>query len=208
MNRFFARVVPTGFCWEWQGGMDRYGYGFTSYHGRTSRAHRVAWQLLVGPIPDGLVLDHLCRNRACVNPDHLEPVTLQENLARGRRIRNVQSKRKQPRRIERDAMGRLQRCINDHQLTPDTTLLTLKEGKVRARCMTCQHETQERIRRNSGAPARQRRGSYGPRNLELFAEYWGFTYEEWLARRESLGAESLTFPGGSGWRLQPVSVAV
>ena len=70
-------------CWEWQGAITPDGYGRQSYRGRARRAHRVAYELIVGEIPAGLVLDHLCRNRSCVNPAHLEPVTDRINLLRG-----------------------------------------------------------------------------------------------------------------------------
>ncbi len=78
-------------CWEWTSRRDRGGYGKvvvskgprSERRSRTLRVHRVAYELYVGPIPDGLVIDHLCRNRACFNPDHLEPVTNHENLLRG-----------------------------------------------------------------------------------------------------------------------------
>src|SRR5690606_19098864 len=61
----------------------RDGYGTTHYGGKMHRAHRLGWILTNGPVPDGLVLDHLCRNRACCNPSHLEPVTIGENTRRG-----------------------------------------------------------------------------------------------------------------------------
>lgn len=78
--RFLSRVdTQSGGCWEWQGSVSSAGYG---YLGRTL-AHRRSYELFVGSIPDGLVLDHLCRNAACVNPDHLEPVTQRENVRRG-----------------------------------------------------------------------------------------------------------------------------
>jgi len=83
-ERFWAKVMPTGFCWEWTGGKNAQGYGNFNANRTTHRAHRVAYELMVGPIPAGLVIDHLCRNPSCVNPDHLEPVTPRENTMRGR----------------------------------------------------------------------------------------------------------------------------
>ena len=66
-------------CWTWLGPKDRKGYGRC----RNQAVHRIAYELLVGPIPAGLHIDHLCRNPACCNPTHLEPVTLVENARRG-----------------------------------------------------------------------------------------------------------------------------
>ena len=70
-----------GECWFWLGNVDEYGYGRVG--GRKRRAHRVWFELVRGPIPAGMDLDHLCRNRRCVRPDHLEIVTRQENIRRG-----------------------------------------------------------------------------------------------------------------------------
>lgn len=86
VDRFWAKVDrgADDACWLWTGCITSRGYG--QIRNETDRrvvAHRVAYELLVGPIPEGLTLDHLCRTRACVNPAHLDPVTMRENILRG-----------------------------------------------------------------------------------------------------------------------------
>lgn len=83
-ERFFAMVEKTDDCWLWTGfRRPKGGYGaFRATADKTYAAHRWSYEFLVGPIPDGLTIDHLCRNPPCVNPAHLEPVTIQENIAR------------------------------------------------------------------------------------------------------------------------------
>ena len=77
------RFMPSG-CVEFTGAISSTGYGHVLRDGKMVGVHRAAYELLVGPIPDGLHIDHLCYNRPCVNPTHLEPVTMQENLRRAR----------------------------------------------------------------------------------------------------------------------------
>lgn len=73
---------PDG-CWPWLGSKNRDGYGRCKVNRKTKLAHRIAWELLRGAFPAGLVTDHLCRNRACCNPAHMEAVTIGENVRRG-----------------------------------------------------------------------------------------------------------------------------
>jgi len=88
-ERFWEKVAPNlhGGCWQWTGavgaGGKEGGYAQMRDAGRTLYAHRLSYETLVGIVPDGLHLDHLCRNRRCVNPLHLEPLTCRENLLRG-----------------------------------------------------------------------------------------------------------------------------
>lgn len=101
--RFWTHVDKSGDCWLWTGGRDRYGYGKAGW-GATYRtkAHRVAWRLTYGEFPaEGLTLDHLCRNRLCVRPEHLQAVTRGENVRRG-------------------LLGALRtHCRRGHELTPE-----------------------------------------------------------------------------------------
>lgn len=110
-------------CWPWSGYRNDDGYGQVRVDGKVRGAHRVAWEILRGEIPDGLELDHLCRNRACVNPWHLDPVTKRVNWERG-------------------AIGALSRgdhCRRGHEFTQENTSWHRDGGQLRRRCRTCNH---------------------------------------------------------------------
>ena len=83
-NSFEAKILRTATCWLWTGAVQSRGYGSVGIGGKTYLAHRVAYERFVGPIPEGLTINHLCGVKRCVNPAHLECVTLADNNAHAR----------------------------------------------------------------------------------------------------------------------------
>ena len=111
-------------CMDWWGFIQRDGYGSVFRNGVTIPVHRAAYEYVNGPIPEGLVIDHLCRNRSCVNPDHMEPVTRKTNTLRGTSP------------MARNARKR--RCHKGHWFTPEnTTVRRSVQGGLYRVCKRC-----------------------------------------------------------------------
>ena len=117
-------------CWLWQVHLNTEGYGSIYKHGQRVKVHRFSYELFIGPIPAGLVLDHLCRRRNCVNPDHLEPVTNTENILRGAS------------KIGEYLNGRTH-CDHGHALTPDNVYTGRRNWQL---CKTCRRRDSQAYR--------------------------------------------------------------
>lgn len=141
VERVLSRVVIDGDtgCWLFNGALSTRGYGKIAIapRGSVAPAHRVTYEALVGSIPGGLELDHLCRTRRCVNPAHLEPVTSRENILRG------------------EGMGaryaRRDRCKHGHLFTKANTAFRNEGGRVSRRCRACTNERTKRSRQKVAA---------------------------------------------------------
>lgn len=137
MREADARLLPkiaqaADGCWRWVAAIDQYGYGRFRQRDRNALAHRVVYELLVGSIAVDLTLDHRCRNRWCVNPAHLEPVSLAENIRRGTGVGVANATKTH--------------CKHGHELTPEN--IYWKQGK-RA-CRECGRQATRRWRERSG----------------------------------------------------------
>lgn len=140
--RFTAKFMPRleggcagGSCWEWTAARNRNGYGQFGVERRLWRAHRLAYELFVGPIPDGMELDHLCRNRSCVNPDHLEPVTHRVNTMRGETIMAANAAKTA--------------CLRGHPFNEENTYVRSDGARL---CRQCRRAYDRRLRERRRKP--------------------------------------------------------
>lgn len=135
--KFMAKYkVHRNGCWEWTSYKDRRGYAVLSHKGKQIRAARLSYRLFVGSLPSHLEVDHLCRNRACVNPKHLEKVTHRVNVLRGETVTAINLRKTH--------------CKNGHRLSGEVIRIT-KEGW--RRCLICKRAGDRRRYRKARAIA-------------------------------------------------------
>ena len=127
------KVSETG-CWEWQAGLNGWGYGHVKYAGKGQLVHRLIYELLVGPIADGLHVDHLCRVKHCCNPAHLEPVSPRTNILRGVGPTAINARRTH--------------CVNGHPLEGEN-LYVQPTGE--RKCRACRRRNWANYRRKKQA---------------------------------------------------------
>jgi len=138
MDHSFENYIPARVsskvdtdCWIWNGTFTRKGYGRKGSGAKYKSMHQWQWEEKFGPVPDGLVLDHLCGVRICCNPDHLEAITNEENIRRGRAGRN------NPYR---------ERCKRGHLRSEGGSYWIKKNGKDYPICVPCQKERYQKLR--------------------------------------------------------------
>ncbi len=137
-ERFFKFIQKTNSCWIWIGARcggngGKAEYGAFAHSKKQGYAHRFSYELTNGPIPKGLHIDHLCKNKLCVNPDHLEAVTHRENLMRGETLPGINAKKTY--------------CKREHEFTTENTYVTPK-GRS---CKICRNNAVKEWYRNKAA---------------------------------------------------------
>lgn len=136
--------IPECGCVIWTRALSTDGYGQFWANGRLRNAHIVAYELAKGPVPDGLEIDHLCRVRCCINPDHLEAVSDRENVIRGRGPAVTRA---------RNMLRHSNTCPHGHD---DLVYYLRKDGRMQKQCKTCQairHQKRKHVTRKSIAMA-------------------------------------------------------
>ena len=158
-------------CWLWTKSLSKSGYGVMGIGSKNFRAHRLSYELYVGPIPDGLELDHLCSVRNCVNPAHLEAVTHRENVLRG----NAPSAKN----------SRKTHCLRGHEFTAENTI-AIKTGRA---CRACDRERVKTFQKKPAVKDRlaeyKREYRRNPANKERLAAYQRL----WRSRRKMQNAQ-------------------
>jgi len=159
-ERFIKRisVVASG-CWNWTGVLDRDGYARFHKSKNQHRAHRVSYEFHNGAIPQGLTIDHLCKNKGCVNPEHLEAVTKEENASRHNaegykkwwstlsnkdKVKFIEKSSKKASKVAAAKKLTATHCRRGHEWKPETTYIVPSTGH--RRCNVCFAEVQKRAK--------------------------------------------------------------
>lgn len=132
-ERIFNSSIPepNSGCWLWTGAVTKDGYGRVGVCGVNRHAHRVAYEAFIAPIPEGLTIDHLCRVRCCVNPQHMEPVSLLENIRRGdQKLKGWRA--------------RITHCPKGHPYSGQNTSIVVYRGRTSRVCIACRRANRRR----------------------------------------------------------------
>lgn len=132
VKRFLSKVQITQYCWIWKGGKFESGYGYFNYNYKLVRSHRMSYMLFKGKIPEELQLDHLCRNKLCVNPQHLEAVTQRINNLRSNSFSGVNARKTH--------------CKRGHKLSGSNLLINKKGFRNCRKCELMWDRNHPRIR--------------------------------------------------------------
>lgn len=138
--RFWEKVNKTNTCWLWNAVLDKRGYGLFNPSGHRVFAHRFAYELLVGTIPDGLEPDHLCRIPACVRPEHIELVTHRENVLRGIAVTSLNAKKTHcPQGHKYDMLNTYRRPIGGGRACKECNRIRGRQHYARLTLEECEH---------------------------------------------------------------------
>lgn len=135
VERFFGRVEKTESCWNWLGGTGKGGYGIFRISSTQYYVHRVSWAIANGGTPGSLCIDHLCKNRTCVNPSHMELVTLAVNTMRGDTSSSIPV-----------INSRKTHCIRGHEFNEDNVFFDAKGSRRCRECFRIHDHSPRRLR--------------------------------------------------------------
>ena len=133
LRRFRQKVKKTKGCWNWLAASDNHGYGRFDFLGKYAMAHRASYVLFVGDIPEGLTIDHICRHRGCVNPNHLRPMTLRDNILCGENIAAINARKTH--------------CKHGHPFSGENLLIRKNRTRVCRICHKRNNDSRPRIRK-------------------------------------------------------------